>query len=301
MSTGWLNYHHLLYFWTVAREGGLTPAAAKLRLAHPTISAQIHTLEDTLGEKLFRKEGRRLVLTEMGRIVYRYADEIFALGGELMEVVQGRPTGRPLRLTVGVADVVPKLIASRLLLPAQRLPDPVRIVCREDTHEHLLADLALHSLDVVISDAPVGNGTSVKAFNHLLGECSVTFYAMPELARRYRSGFPRSLHGAPLLMPLETTALRGALDQWFASVDVRPEIVAEFEDSALLMAFGQDGMGIFPGSTVISKQIEHQYSVVPIGSAAAVKERFYAITVERKIRHPAVVAISQAARTDLFG
>ncbi|HTE52537.1 MAG TPA: LysR family transcriptional regulator, partial [Kofleriaceae bacterium] len=204
----WLNYHHLLYFWVVAREGGLVAAGKVLHLSHPTISAQIHALEDRLGEKLFAKVGRKLALTEMGRVVFRYADEIFSLGREMVDTVKGRSTGQPLRLEVGVTDVVPKLVVLRLLQPALGLPEPVRIVCRESTYDKLLADLALHALDIVIADAPVPPGSNIRAFHHLLGETSVSFFATRPLVRRYRRGFPRSLDGAPMLLPLESLTLR---------------------------------------------------------------------------------------------
>lgn len=297
----WLNYHHLLYFWLVAREGGIGPAAAKLRLAHPTISGQVRALEDALGEKLFTKQGRRLVLTDMGRVVYRYADEIFTLGQELVDTMKGRPTGKPLRLVVGIADVMPKLIVRRLLEPARGLPEAVHLVCREDKPAHLLAELSLHALDVVLTDAPVGAESHVRAFNHLLGECGVTFFGTRALAARYRRGFPRSLDGAPMLLPTDNTILRRSLEQWLDKQGMRPQVVAEFEDSALLKAFGQDGAGLFAAPTVIEAEIRRQYGVQVIGRVDAVKERFYAITVERRLKHPAVVAISESARTRLFG
>jgi len=296
-----LNYHHLRYFWVVAREGGLARASAELRLAQSTVSGQIHSLEHTLGEKLFVRSGRRLVLTEVGRVVYRYADEIFSLGRELQDAVKGRPVGRPLTLVVGIADVVPKLVARRLLEPALKLPEPVRLVCREDKPDRLLAELATHNLDIVIADAPVGPSIRVRAFNHLLGECGVVFFATAELASRYRRGFPESLDGAPLLLPTENTTLRRSLDQWFTARGIRPEVVSEFEDSALLKVFGQTGMGIFPASSVIADQVRDQYRVRVVGRLDEVRERFYAISVERRIEHPAVVAIGKEARQKTFG
>jgi LysR family transcriptional regulator, transcriptional activator of nhaA len=295
-----LNYQHLLYFWTVIREGGMAQAAAKLSLAHQTISEQIHTLEDTLGERLLTKQGRRLVLTDAGRVVYDYAEEIFSLGRELVDTVKGRRSGQSLRLIVGVADALPKLIARRLLLPAQTLAEPVRLLCREDRPERLLAELAVHSLDVVLSDAPVSAQLSVKVFHHLLGECPVSLFIGPAHAAKYRRDFPRSLQGAPFLLPTDNTPLRRGLEQWFDAHDIHPNIVAEFEDSALLKAFGQDGDAIFPGPRVIFRDIERQYRVKKIGDVESVKERFYAITVQKRLKHPAVIAILQAARQDLF-
>ena len=297
----WLNYHHLLYFRTVVREGGVSQAAAKLHLTHPTVSAQVKELEAALGEKLFDRRGRSLVLTEMGRVVYRYADEIFGLGRELTETVRGRPTGRPVRLAVGVADVVPKGIACRLLEPALRMTDPVRLVCREDKTERLAADLARHELDVVLTDAPLSARAGVKAFSHLLGECGVTFLAPAALAARLRRGFPKSLDGAPFLMPTEGTALRRGLDQWFDSIGVRPAVSIECEDSALLKAFAQRGAGTFAAPTAIAQEVGRQIGLRQVGATDQVRERFYAVTVERRIRHPAVVAISEAAREELFG
>ena len=296
----WLNYHHLHYFWTVAREGGLVPAGKVLRLSHPTLSAQIHALEDRLGEKLLVKEGRKLVLTEMGRTVYRYAEEIFTVGRELMEAVKGRAKGHLLRLDVGVADSVSKMVVRRLLQPALELAEPVRLVCHEDAHENLLVRLASHELDLVIADAPVSPGSRVRAFSHVLGETSVSLFGTKDLARTYRRGFPKSLDNAPMLLPLENLTLRRSLDEWFSHLDIKPRVVAEFEDDALLKVFGYDGVGIFPSPTVIEKEISRQYGVVPLGLAAGVRERYYAISVERRLKHPAIVAITEAARADLF-
>ena len=296
----WLNYHHLLYFWTVAREGSLVAAGRVLRLSHPTLSAQIHALEDHLGEKLFVRVGRRLVLTEMGRVVYRYAEDIFSLGREMVDTVKGRSGGRPLRLDVGIVDVVPKLVVRRLMQPALTLPEPVRLVCYEDGYQRLLADLALHTLDIVISDAPVPPGSNVRAFNHLLGETGVSFFGTKSLARTYRPGFPNSLNGAPLLLPLEDLTLGRSLHQWFLRHDLKPRVVAEFEDSALLKVFGADGLGIFPAPTVIETDVSRQYGVQVLGRVPEVRERFYAISIERKLKNPAVVAISEAARHEIF-
>ena len=296
----WLNYHHLLYFWLVAREGGLVPAGKLLRLTHPTLSAQIHALEDRLGEKLFMRVGRKLELTEAGRVAYRYAEEIFGLGRELMGALQGREGGRPARLSIGVTDTVPKLVVRRLLQPALALAQPVRLVCAEGSHQQLLADLALHALDLVLSDAPVPPGSPVRAFNHLLGECGVTFFAAPALAPAYRRGFPRSLDGAPMLLPLESLPLRRSLDQWFGSLGVRPRVVAEFADNALLKVFGGDGLGVFPAPTAVAAEVAAQYGVRPVGKTDAVKERFYAISIERRLKNPAVVAVCETARLELF-
>ncbi len=297
----WLNYHHLLYFWTVAKEGTIAAACQKLHLAQPTISAQIRALERALGEKLFRRVGRRLTLTETGRLVYRYADEIFSVGRELMDTLSGRQTGNPLRFRVGVADVLPKLIAHRLLEPALKLPEAIQLVCRESTPAELLARLAIHELDLILSDSPIGPDVRVRAFNHLLGECGVAVFGSKELAVAHRRRFPRSLDGAPFLMPAGSTSLRRSLDFWFDSEDIRPSVVGEFDDSALLKVFGQAGAGLFAAPDVIEKEVRRQYGVRVVGRLESVRERFYAISVERKVKHPAVVAIADAAREKLFG
>lgn len=296
----WVNYHHLLYFWVVAREGGLVAAGKVLHLSHPTLSAQIHALEEQLGEKLFTKVGRKLALTDVGRVAFRYADEIFTLGREMVETVKGRTTGQPLRLAVGVVDAVPKLVVRRLLEPALALAEPVRVVCYEDSYEKLLAELALHSLDIVIADSPVPSGSSVRAYSHLLGETGVSFFGTKALARTYRRDFPNSLNGAPLLLPLESSPLRRALNHWFGGNGVKPEVIAEFEDSALLQVFGGDGIGIFTAPTAVEKEVCRQYGVSVLGRTRDVKERFYAVSVERRLKHAAVVAISDAARQRLF-
>ena len=293
----WLNYHHLLYFWVVAREGGLTPASRVLRLAHPTLSGQIRQLEDNLGEKLFDRSGRRLVLTDMGRTVFRYADEIFSLGREMMDAVKGRPTGRPVRLAVGIADVLPKLVARQLLEPALRLAEPVRLACFEDRYDRLLASLAMHELDVILTDAPVVPGSNVRAYSRLLGECGLTFFASPALHQTCKGRFPKCLDRAPFLMPTETTVLRRNLEQWFETHGVHPEIVAEFEDSALLKVFGQDGVGVFAAPSVVEESIKKQHDVEVVGRTDEIRERFYAISGERKLKNPAVVAIYESART----
>ncbi len=295
----WINYHHLLYFWTVAKEGSIARATETLHLAQPTISGQIRALEESLGEKLFRKSGRNLILTDMGQIVFRYADEIFSLGREMVDTLKGRPTGQAIRLIVGIADVLPKLITYRLLEPALQLPKPVRIICREDKSERLLMDLAIHSLDLVITDSIPNPNLKVKVFNHLLGECGVAFFGTKQFSS-YKRHFPKSLDGAPLLLPTENCILRRSLDQWFASEGIHPRIVGEFEDSALLKVFGQKGLGIFPAPVVIESQICKQYLVQTIGKIDKVKERFFAVSVERKIKHPAVIAISEAAREKIF-
>ncbi len=296
----WLNYHHLLYFWTVAREGGLGPASRTLRLARPTLSGQIHALEESLGEKLFDRVGKRLELTEVGRVVFRYADDIFTTGRELVDVVKGRAEAQVAPLKVGAVEVLPKLIVRRLLEPAFHMGEPVRIVCYEDTYDRLLTRLATHELDLVLADAPVPAGSRVRAYNHLLGECGVTFFGAKSFLPLKRR-FPASLDGVPFLLPLADAPLRRALEQWMSSIRVRPKIVAEFEDSALLKVFGADGLGIFAVPSAIEEQVTEHYGVVVLGRASEVRERFYAISSERRLKHPAAVVISERARIEVFG
>lgn len=297
----WINYHHLLYFWMVAKEGSMAEAAKRLRVSQPTISTQIRTLEQTLDVQLFDRSGRRLVLTEVGQVAFRYAEDIFSLGREMVDVLHQRPTGRPLRMVVGVTYVIPKLIAYRLLMPAMGLSEGLHVVCREDRFDRLLGQLSRHELDLVLSDVPLGPEISVKAFNHLLGSSGMTFFAAPELAPKYRRSFPGSLDGAPLLLPLPGSSVRRELDRWFDKHELRPEIVGQFDDSALLKVFGQRGVGVFAGPTVIEKEIKHDYGVQVVGRTDAVQERFYAITIARRLEHPGVVAISESAKTTLFG
>lgn len=295
----WLNYHHLYYFWTVARTGSVTKASSELLLAPPTISAQIKRLEDSLGEKLFERSGRRLVLTEEGRLAFRYAEEIFAAGREMQDALKGRPTGRPAKLLVGVADVLPKIIVHRLLEPAFHLPDPVQLICREDPPDRLLADLATQGMDLVLTDSPMGPAMRVRAFNHLLGECGVAFYAERRLASRYRRGYPRSLDGAPLLLPTESAALRAELDQWFQTSGVRPRVVGEFDDFSLLRTFAEKGLGIFASPLVLDREMR-RYRLARLGRVQNVRARFYGISVEKRLKNPAVVAICETARRHLF-
>jgi LysR family transcriptional regulator, transcriptional activator of nhaA len=294
----WLNYHHLLYFWTVARTGSISAASKELRLASPTISSQIRKLEDSLGEELLQRSGRKLVLTDTGRIAMRYADEIFSLGREFTSTMKDRPTGRPLRFCVGIADVLPKPIAFRLIEPALRSRTPVHLICREDRPDHLLADLAVHDVDVVLSDAPASPAGNIRAFNHLLGECAVSFFAPKRLAF-LKKGFPRSLDGAPFLLPLANTALRRELDEWFHSQNLRPTVVGEFADMSLLTVFADEGFGAFAAPSVMDDRMRKS-GLHRIGTTTRIAVRFYAISVERQVRHPAVVAVCEAARSSLF-
>ncbi len=296
----WLNYHHLLYFWMVAKEGGITPAAEALHLSQPTLSTQIQKLEKSLGAKLFERKGRSMILTETGQIVFRYAEEIFTLGSELSDVMRGRPSDESMRLLVGVPDVLPKLVVYRLLKPALALSERVKLVCYEGKLNDLLSDLAMHRLDIVLANSRLTPDVNVRAFNHLLGECDVTVFGTDELAKRYKPNFPQSLNGAPMLLPTQNTTMRRALEQWFDDCDIRPEVVHEFEDSALIKVFGQAGEGMVVVPTPVAEEVALQYSLKPIGRIPEVVERFYAISVQRRLKHPAVVAISEAAKQNLF-
>lgn len=296
----WINYHHLKLFWMVAKEGSVTRASQRLRLAQPTVSAQLRTFERDLGETLLEKRGRNLVLTEDGRNVLQYAEEIFALGQELRESVKRRAAPQAVSLAVGIADAVPKLVAYRLLKPALAQGRELRLECREGRHDQLLSALSVHELDLVLSDAPLPAGSGFRAYSHLLGECSMTVFGTAELARRYKRSFPQSLTDAPLLVPLSSSPLRRSLGFWLEDAGIRPKIVGEFEDSALLKTFGRQGVGLFVAPSIIAGEIEAMYQVKPIGSIAAVTERFYVISPERRIKHPGVVAITQAARQELF-
>jgi len=271
-----------------------------LRLAQPTISGQIRALEETLGEKLFARQGRNLVLTEFGRVVYRYADEIFSLGQEMVDVLKGRPTGRPARLAVGVSDLVPKLVVYRILNPAMQLADPVQIVCRESSPDVLINELSMHELDLVLTDSPVPPGGRFKAYSHMLGASGVSVFAQAGLAAEYYRQFPQSLDGAPFLLPLENSMLRRSLDHWFDDNRIRPRIVAECQDSALLKTFGHSGAGLFVAPTVVEEDVRSMYKVDVIGRIPEVQERFYAISIERKFKNPAVTAILDSAREQLF-
>ncbi|MGH9697512.1 MAG: LysR family transcriptional regulator, partial [Bryobacteraceae bacterium] len=255
----WLNYHHLLYFWTVARTGSITRACLELRLAQPTISSQLRALEESLGEKLFTRAGRRLVLTEVGQMVYRYADEIFSLGRELTDVLKGRPRGRPARLLVGISDLMPKLVAYRILQPALAAPAPVHLVCYEDQPERLLLSLSAHELDLVLTDSPAHSAVRGPLFSHLLGSSGLALFAAPALAVRYRKDFPARLDGAPFLMPLENSPSRRTLNQWFDARGIRPLVVGEFQDRALLNVFGQAGVGIFASPTAVEDEVRKYY------------------------------------------
>ena len=299
MSGTWLNYQHLFYFWTVAREGGVSVAAKKLRLSQPTVSGQVHSLEHALGVKLLERSGRKLVLTDAGRTAMRYADVIFGQGRDLVEALAGRGEGKPVLFTVGVVEALSKIVAYRVLAPVLAVESGMRLSCREDKPERLLGELVSGDLDVVISDAPAPSGSRVQAYNHALGDSGVTFFAEPTVAKSLRRGFPESLDGVALLMPSESAAVRRPLDRWFDRLGIRPRVAAEFEDSALMKMFGAAGAGVFTGPTAFAADISRRYEVIPVGSTEEVRERVFAISLERRLKHPAVLAITLAAKAAL--
>jgi LysR family transcriptional activator of nhaA len=295
-----LNYKHLHYFRVVARAGSIARACEQLHVTPQTVSGQLALFEGVLGQALFERRGRRLVLNDAGRLVASYAEEIFAIGEELESVLRDRPRGRPVQLRVGVADAVPKSLAYALLEPALALPEPLRLVCREGKLPALLGDLATHRLDLVLADSPMPPTASVRAYSHLLGECGLSFFGTPALATPLRRGFPGNLDGVPLLLPGEDTVVRSKLARWFDRIGVRPRVVGEFDDGALLKAFGRAGAGVFPAPTAVAAEVARQYGVEPIGATRDVTEQFYAISIEQRITHPAVIAIRTAARDALF-
>ena len=296
-----INYQHLYYFWTVAKHGSISAACEVLHLAQPTISAQLTVFEQAVGTKLLRKEGRKLVLTDTGRAVFHYAEEIFTLGREMTHMLKGRTSERGLRLNIGVSDALPKLIAYRLIAPILKLSEPAQIQCLEDKTERLLTEIGLHSIDMLLSDVPATPASGARVFNHFLGESTVALFAAPELAERYQQDFPRCLNGAPFLLPTTNTALRRSLDQWFDSQQISPVIQAEVEDSALLKTFGAAGAGLFFSPLAVASEIQRQYGTQMLGSAEGVTERFYAITAQRRMKHPLVTAILEHAQQGLFG
>ena len=295
----WLNYHHLRYFYVVAKEGGLARAAEKLRVSQPSISEQVRELEGALGEKLFRREGRNNQLTDAGQIVFGFADEIFALGREMMNAVKQRPGTRKLRLNVGVADSFPKLVTNEILKPVFAMPQAVHVVCREGKMEDLLAQLAAHRLDLVLSDEPAPSSTNFKVFSHPLGESSVTLCAKAKLASKLKRNFPKSLNNAPALLPAENTALRRSLETWFRAHNVTPNVVAEFEDLALMKVMAAEGRGFIAVPTVALKEAVSRYNFRSLGQATSCRLQFHAITAERRIAHPAVQFVTASAQATL--
>ncbi len=297
----WLNYHHLKYFWIVAREGSFSRASKALNLTQPTLSKQIKSLEEFIGEPLFIRKGSGLELTHVGKLAQDYANDIFQLGDEFLSNLKGLESGRPKKLRVGSSEFLPKLVCHRILRPVLKSDPPIRIHCEEGPTDRLLAELSIQHLDLVLADAPISGGISVKAFNHLLGECGLSFFATDETANKLSAPFPACLHQAPMLLPSDDTALRRSLDSWFKKANILPSIVAEFHDSALMKVFGRESAGIFPAPSVVEDEVCREYGVRVIGSTEEIKESFYAITVERKLNHPIVMTLVEEARTGLFG
>jgi LysR family transcriptional activator of nhaA len=301
MSTDWLNYHHLLYFWTVVREGSISKACDKLALAQPTISGQLRKLEQTLGGKLFDRAGRDLVMTELGQMVYRYAEEIFTTGQELMDAVKGRPTGRPMRLVVGIPGVISKIVVYKLLSPVLDMPEQIRLVCREASQAELLQMLASHELDVVLSDVPAGSLMQIRAFNHSLGTSPVGLFGTESLVQQFAADFPNGIQSAPCLLPAESTTLRRSVDHWCYENNLNLNVVGEFDDIALMKVFAAAGRGLIPLPTVVVKEVQEQMGLHLLGTIPGATEDFYAISAERKISHPGVAMFSEAARRQLYG
>jgi LysR family transcriptional activator of nhaA len=292
----WLNYHHLRYFWVVAKEGSLKKAAEKLHVSQPSMSEQIKELEEALGEALFRRSGRSNVLTDAGQIAFRYAEEIFSRGAELANAIRQRPGVQSLRLHVGVADAVPKLVTNEILKPVLAMPQTVHVICREGKMEDLLAQLAAHQLDIVLSDEPPSSSVKFRVFSQLLGESGITFCAAGKLAESLRKGFPESLHNAPALLPAENTAMRRSLEKWFRDKQIHPRVIAEFEDGALMKVMGAEGKGFIPVPTVVLHEALTRYRFKVIGAAENCRDQFYAITAERRITHPAVVLMTRSSQ-----
>lgn len=295
-----INYKHLHYFWVVAREGSIARASARLHLTPQTISGQLSMLEEHLGTELFTRVGRNLELTVHGRLISSYADEIFSLGGELEEVIHQLPVGRPQLFRVGVVDMVPKSIAHRVLAPALKMPEPMRMICREGSLDMLLVELTVHRLDLVLADRPIPPTISTRGFSHKLGECGVSFFATKDLVKKLKGDFPDCLNGTPMLLPGSGNQLRSGIDQWLDKHRIRPRMIAEFDDSALMKTFGQKGAGVFVAPAAVAEEVEQQYQVTAIGRVDEVKEHFYAISTERRVLHPVVATVVEAARKLLF-
>lgn len=296
----WLNYHHLYYFWVTVREGGLTKGAAALRLTHSTLSTQIHALEEFLGGELFQRQGRVLVLTPFGVDVARYADDIFNAGSELIEMARGRSTKMRSVLRIGVVSVLPKTLVYRLLQPALSASEQGPIVVRQDNYERLLDDLATSRLHLVLTDQPPPEGLGSKTFGHLLGETDIVIYGTRRLANRFRADFPKSLAKAPMLLPASGSSLRRLLERWLTEKAVHVQVTGEFDDAGMMRAFGANGHGLFPVRAALAAEVEDAHGAVPVGTVDGVRERYYAVSTERRVRHPAMMALLESARQRLI-
>ncbi|MDJ0880106.1 MAG: transcriptional activator NhaR [Gammaproteobacteria bacterium] len=295
-----LNLKHLRYFWSVASHGSITKASEALYLTPQTISGQLRDLEESIGEKLFEREGRNLVLSETGRMVFSYADEMFQLGLELQDVLEGQTPGTSITVKVGVAMIVPKLLAYRVLEPVLQMSESINLICHEAPLVDLLADMSVHKLDAVLSDSPLNPSLNIRAYNHSLGESGITFFAIPRQAKKLEKNFPENLNDFPFLMPSKSSTLRRNLENWFEQQGIKPRVVAEFEDRALMKAFGERGTGVFTSPQTMEKDVLEKYGVRVIGRTEEVREHYYIISPERRIKNPAVTAITEAARNYLF-
>jgi LysR family transcriptional activator of nhaA len=295
-----INYKHLRYFWAVAHEGSIAKASKRLHITPHTISGQVSLLEARIGCALFEKQGRNLVLTEPGRTALKYADEIFELGDELSGVMRGSASNDQTEFMVGAASSLPKTIVCKIIEPAFLIPGGLNLVSTEGPVSALLADLAMHKLDMILSDTPTNNALGTSVYNHYLGESGLTFFGVPELKKKLAPNFPQSLHQAPILLPTQQFGIRQLFDQWMHSQNIFPNVVGQFDDSALIKSFGQRGLGVFFMPTAIADEVCQNFGVQVIGQTDDVKHRFYAISAERKVSHPAVLAICEAARTCIF-
>jgi LysR family transcriptional regulator, transcriptional activator of nhaA len=295
-----INLKHLRYFWSVASHGSVTKASESMFLTPQTISGQLRDLEESIGEKLFEREGRNLVLTEIGRMVFSYTDEMFQLGLELQNVLEGKTPGTSITVKVGIAMVIPKLLAYRVLDPVLKMNDSINLICHEAPLVDLLADLSVHKLDAVLSDSPINPALNIRAYNHPLGESGISFFALPQYAEKLQQDFPNNLDGFPILMPSRSSSLRRNLESWFDQYSIQPKVVAEFEDRALMKAFGESGSGVFTSPISMEKDVLDKYGVEVIGRTDEVKENFYLISPERKIKNPAITVMTEAARRNLF-
>ena len=295
-----INLKHLRYFWAVASHGSITKASQALHLTPQTISGQLRDLEESIGEKLFAREGRNLVLTETGRMVFSYADEMFQLGIELQDVLDGQTFGIKITVKFGVAMIVPKLLAYRVLEPVLQMNESTNLICHEAPLVDLLADMSVHKLDAVLSDCPINPSLNIRAYNHSLGGSGITFFSVPEHAKKLEKNFPQNLHDFPFLMPSKSSSLSMNLENWFDQHAIKPRVVAEFEDRALMKAFGERGTGVFTSPQTMEEDVLEKYGVRVIGRTDEIQENFYLISPERRIRNPAVTAITEAARANLF-
>lgn len=300
-ALNWLNYHHLYYFWTVARLGSMSKAAEDLKLARPTVSAQIAQLEDQLGGKLFDRVGRGLALTRFGQDIFAHADEIFDAGQRLKDFVSERPQERTVHLTIGISDVLPKHMAHKLLAPLLLKHDNLKLTCAEGDAEHLVGELALHNVDAILSDVPVGSQVDVRVFHHKLGECGLSFFASPKLGVFDPDKFPQILDGMPILLPSRRTALRRSINLWMEETGVRPKVVAEFDDSALMKVFGQNGLGVFVAPSIIEDDVIQKYDTKLLGRVASIRDTFYLISTKKRLSNEMIRELVQSAKEFLFG